>query len=133
MINALDQSFCFLVLAPRLQGDNALSASGHKIIAGQQFGEKFRPLKLDGLASRLKTETFQTSARQNESIPIAFNQLAQPRRNIAAHIRDAQIRTLRLQLIRSSHAAGRDQRARPQRNKIAWRLHNQNIFYWSAG
>ena len=64
MINALDQSFCFLVLAPRLQGDDALSASGHKIIAGQQFGEKLRPLKLDGLASRFKTETFQTDTKK---------------------------------------------------------------------
>ena len=66
-------------------------------------------------------------ARENDGVPLAFRQLAQPCRHIAAKIDNLQVRSLPAQLMFSPHASGRNNPVSWQRLEVVLSERNQNV------
>src|SRR4029077_5280015 len=70
-----------------LQSDDALTASRHKIFWRQYFGKKLLALKFK--FRRDESEPLQAGPRQNNRVPIAFDEFAQTGWHISAEPYDA--------------------------------------------
>src|SRR5947208_10890396 len=65
-----------------LQSDDALTASRQKIFWRQYFGKKLLPFKFK--LRRQESEPLQSSACQNNRVPIAFDEFAQTGWHVSA-------------------------------------------------